>query len=119
MTSDDDPDRTAQDSPRENPQHLLILAYTRLFLLPERGDGSKQTTIASFGAYDVRLSELSPALRASTTCPLWVELCDSVSGRVIDCIGCQDLQDAGAAVEVFVAEAMRRGDIEPPGRPRP
>jgi hypothetical protein len=78
-----------------------------MFLLRERPDGSKQTIVASFGPFQVRLSELSPAVR-SKACPLWIELCGSV--------GCQDLQEAGAAVEAFVSEAKRLSNIVPPKR---
>ena len=43
----------------DNAQQLLVLAYMRLFVLPKRPDGSKLTTLASFGAYRVRLVELT------------------------------------------------------------
>ena len=55
MTSrNDDTEADTPDGPPDSPMRLLILAYTRLFLLPERPDGSKLTVIADFGAYDVR-----------------------------------------------------------------
>jgi hypothetical protein len=50
MSSSEDPEREAQKVPRDHPQLLLIQAYTRLFLIPERMDGSKQTTVATLGA---------------------------------------------------------------------
>ena len=55
MTRDDEPDPGPRKIDCDDPQRLLILAYTRLFLLPERANGSKLTCIASFGNYDVRL----------------------------------------------------------------
>ena len=113
MTSFEDPDRDAKDPTADDPQRLLILAYTRLFLLPERPDGAKQTTVASFGPFQLRLSELPPAVH-SRACPLWIELCDSVEKRVIDSIGCRDLHEAGEAVEAFVSEAKRLSNIGPP-----
>jgi hypothetical protein len=115
MSSSEDPEREAQKVPRDHPQLLLIQAYTRLFLIPERMDGSKQTTVATFGTYDVRLSELSPAARSSKTYPLWLELCESSSGRVIDSRGCQDLDDASGALDAFLAEATRLGGVKSPG----
>ena len=113
MISSEEPDPDAKDPTADDPQRLLILAYTRLFLLPERPDGSKQTIVTSFGPFQVRLSELSPAVH-SKSCPLWIELCDSVGKSVIDSIGCQDLQEAGEAVEAFVSEAKRLSNIVPP-----
>ena len=62
MTTCEDPGPDMQDFPPDHPQRLLMQAYARLPLLPERADGSKQTTVASFGAYDLCLSELSPKL---------------------------------------------------------
>jgi hypothetical protein len=93
---------------QDHPQRLLIVAYTRLFLLPERTDGSKLTTIGSVGAYDVRLIELPIGATPSTVHPLWIELYDTGSGRVIDSAGCHDLQDAGLATEALIGEARRR-----------
>jgi hypothetical protein len=94
--------------PHDHPQRMLIVAYMRLFLLPERADGSKLTTVASFGAYDIRLIEISTGRTTEMVLPLWLELHDRLSHRVIDSAGCKDLQDAGMAVEEFIAEALRR-----------
>ncbi len=50
MTSrNDDTEADTPDGPPDSPMRLLILAYTRLFLLPERPDGCKLTVIADFG----------------------------------------------------------------------
>jgi hypothetical protein len=87
----------------DDAQTMLILAYTRLFLLPEAPDGSKLTTIASFGSYDVRLIELPPNSHASL--PLWIELYDQTAKQVVDSTGCRDLQEAGVATKAFVTQA--------------
>ena len=113
MTRDDEPDPGPRKMDCDDPQRLLILAYTRLFLLPERADGSKLTCIASFGSYDVRLIEL-PLGRSASVPPLWVELYDRADGRAIDSVGCHDLQDAGMATEALVAEAVRRNTLTAP-----
>jgi|SRR3954462_8669747 hypothetical protein len=89
-------------------QRMLIVAYTRLFLLPERTDGSKLTTIGSVGPYDVRLTELPSGIPTSAIPPLWVELYDAWSGRILDSAGCRDLQEAGPVTEAFIGEAQRR-----------
>jgi hypothetical protein len=89
---------------------MLVLAYTRLFLLPEREDGSKLVTVASFGLHTIRLIEM----QASGALPqLWVELYDCRDRKVLDSIGCRDMRAAGHATEQFVARAKRLNGIEP------
>jgi hypothetical protein len=95
-----------------NAQELLVMAYTRLFLLPERRDGSKLTTVATFGAYRVRLMEMTS--RCDVVPPLWIELFDGHVGRVIDSVGVREVQDAGQIVQVFMAEAARLSGIALP-----
>jgi hypothetical protein len=109
MTPSDDSDRETGQVDPDNPQRLLILAYTRLFLLPERDDGSKAAIIVSYGGYDVRLVETADAGDGSVPA-LWVELHDTARGRVLDSVGCWQLHDAGAATEDFIAEAKRLSD---------
>jgi hypothetical protein len=119
MISREDPGLDAQDFPPDHhPQLLLIQAYARLPLLPEQADGSKQALIASVGTYDLRLSELSPAIGLLKAYPLQVELCESISGRVIDRVGCQNLRDASRAVEAFIAVTLRLSKVVPSGCPR-
>jgi hypothetical protein len=110
MISQDDPEAGSQEFPHDHPQRMLILAYTRLFLLPERNDGSKLTTIASFGAFAVRLVEL-PVAPAKPGYSLWIELYDGHAGRVVDSAGLPDLLAAGPITEAFLAEAARRNEL--------
>jgi len=111
LTSCDDtnPERELE---ADNAQQLVVLAYMQLSLLPKRSDGSKLTTVASFGAYRVRLVELTS--RSDMLHPLWIELFDGRAGRVIDSVGFPDIQGAGQIVEVFMAEAARLSGIAPP-----
>jgi hypothetical protein len=111
--NDRDPELPGAD--QDNPQRLLILAYTRLFLLPERDDGSKLTAIASFGRFEVRLIEVQE-LRPAALAPLWVELYDHVTRCVLDSAGCRDLQDAGSATETFIDAARRLSGLTPSER---
>jgi hypothetical protein len=104
-------DRRLAEFDRDHPQRQLIVAYTRLFLLPEQVDGSKLTTIASVGTYDIRLVELPIRLSCANLHPLWVELRNAETARVLDTAGCHDLQDAGAATQSFIAEARRLVDV--------
>jgi hypothetical protein len=96
---------------------MVIVAYTRLFLLPERRDGSKLTTIASVGRYDIRLIELPIGLTPLHVHPLWVELQDAETGRVLDSTGCRDLSDAATATDGFIAEARHLIDRESSSAP--
>jgi hypothetical protein len=95
------------DGPREftddHPQRLLILAYTRLALLPERPDGSKATWIAMLGDCELRLLEI-PIPAGTDVCPLWVEIVDRTTGRTINSIGCRHLHEAWSATDRLVRE---------------
>jgi hypothetical protein len=95
------------DGPREfthdHPQRLLILAYTRLALLPERPDGSKATWIAMLGDCELRLVEI-PMPVGTDVCPLRVEIVDRTTGRTINSIGCRHLHEAWSATDRLVRE---------------
>jgi hypothetical protein len=93
-------------------QRLLLLAYTRLFLLPEQEDGSKLTTVASFGRYDLRLTEVACGGSIAVP-PLWIELYDRHARRIIDSAGCWDLHDADVAAEMFMTEAKCLNGLRP------
>jgi hypothetical protein len=113
--------RLARFAP-DHPQRMVIVAYTRLFLLPERKDGSKLTTIASIGGYDIRLIELPIGLTPLHIHPLWVELQNADTGQVLDSTGCRDLPEAAAATDSFITEARRLvalGSPSPPMREDP
>jgi hypothetical protein len=113
LTLCDDTDPGHREIGHDDPQRQLIVAYTRLFLLPERPNGSKLTTAASVGPYDIRLLELTSS--GGIVHPLWLELFDCRAGQVVDSAGCRDLRDAGRILDVFVAEAARLNEIAPPG----
>jgi hypothetical protein len=112
MTSPEDPDSGAEAPTGDDLQRLVILAYTRLFLLPEREDGSKLTTVMSLGRYDLRLIEV-PIGTTGAVPPLWIELYDRYAGRVIDSAGCWDLHDADLVAEMFLTEARSLHGIRP------
>jgi hypothetical protein len=108
MVPSDEPDGGARAVPSDDPQRLLVIAYARLSLSPERPDGSRLATIASFGALSVRVVELPVETDTPTPFPIWVELYDLAAGQLIDSAGCRDLREAGVATEAFIAEAQRR-----------
>ena len=112
MTSSEDPDSGAEPTFGVELQRQLILAYTRLFLLPEDEDGSKFTTVASIGRYDLRLVEV-PVGAKSAIPPLWVELYDRLAARAIDSTGCWHLHDADFAAATFMTKAKCLNRISP------
>jgi hypothetical protein len=78
----------------------LIRAYLNLFLVSRGKDGSKTTTLARFGCYEVRLFEL-----AHETLPLWMELCACDTGSTLDSFGCDDFEAAVPVADEFMAQA--------------
>jgi hypothetical protein len=94
-------------------RRLLILAHSRLFLQPERSDGSKAVTVASFGTFEIRLTEV-PVLQRDPVPPLWIELLDAEDQRVVDGAGYRTLHEASVAVECFFAAARRLSGVEDP-----
>jgi hypothetical protein len=60
------------------------------------------------------LVELPIASTPTHVHPLWVELHNTSTGRVLDSAGCRDLPEAGAAAQRFIAEARRLSDAGPP-----
>ena len=112
MTSPEELDPGMEAPTGVDLQRLLLLAYTRLFLLPEQEDGSKLTTVASFGRYDLRLVEV-PVGGNIAVPPLWIELYDRNAGRTIDSAGCWDLHDADVAAEMFMTEARCLNGLRP------
>jgi hypothetical protein len=117
MNPIDDNDLELSSIEPDNPQRLLILAYTRLFLLPEREGGWKLTAIAAFGRFEVRLIEFQDP-RLGSLAPLWVELYDRLAAQVLDSCGCRDLLDAGGATESLVADAQRLSGLATSGQAR-
>ena len=110
MSSPESPDILASHIPPDDPQLMLVVAYTRLFLMPERPDGSKCTIVASYGEHDIRLVMMPPTKFLQ---PLWIELYDKATGRCIDSMGCRDLDQTHIAAEALIDEALRRNGIGP------
>ena len=105
-TSERDSDRSRDFGP-DHPQRLLIIAYTRLMLLPQRGDSSRATWITTVGDCELRLLEVPPP-EGNEACSLSIELFDHAAGRVIEGRDCRDLNEAAAVTESFVAMARQR-----------
>ena len=94
-------------------RRLLVLAHSRLFLQPGRSDGSKAVTVASFGTFEVRLTEI-PWSQPSLVPPLWIELLDVDGRRVVDGAGYRSMHDASLAAEGFFQAAKRLSGVEDP-----
>jgi hypothetical protein len=58
---------------KELAERRIIRAYLALYLVPPGDDGDRTVSLARFGAYEVRLVEVTPDLSAEIPL-LWLEL---------------------------------------------
>ncbi len=84
----------------------LNKAYTSLAFMPEHGDRSRTSTLDRYGAFEVRLMEISQGDPASD-CLLWLELYCHVTGASLDSCRCDNLEDAETAADHLVASAKQ------------
>jgi hypothetical protein len=113
VTANEEPETAPGCYPPDDPQHMLISACTRLFLLPERLDGLRHTIVASFGTYEVRLADVPTPRATPEVPPIWLELYDHLAERSVDSAGCWDLDEAETALKALNAEALCRNGIVP------
>jgi len=86
------------------PADPLHQAYVSLAFAAPAADGSKQTAVARFGAFEVRLVEL-PRDRASDTSLFWIELYRHDTQTSLDSCRCDDLDDAELALQHLIVRA--------------
>jgi hypothetical protein len=79
-------------------------AYAGLYLSPKREDGSQVGHIATVGAFDVRLVEMTSA-NASEQMIIWVELFSRHEQISIDSCSCSELEEAIWAAEYLISLA--------------
>src|SRR5215208_3298055 len=91
--------------PLDHPTRLLMIAHTLLSSAPATSNGTKSVVVATCGNYVVRLTAFAPGMMTNDVPPLWVELFDTSTERALDAAGCNDLSEAIAAAEGFLAEA--------------
>ena len=103
MSPVDDTDLSSQQPGSNHVQDLLTHAYSRLLLVPERSDGSKVVVVTTIGAFDLRLVELTRI--ADCIPPLWIELYDSHSNRIVDSVGRRDLRDLAMVTAKLIDQA--------------
>jgi hypothetical protein len=94
----------------DHPRRLLMVAYTRLCMLPSGSNGTRSTTIAAFGDHVVRLIELASCSDISR---IWVELYDAAADYALDGAGCDDISNAVAAAETLLEQAKSLNAIGP------
>lgn len=85
-------------------ERQLVRAYTRLFLVPKDGDGSRRISLARFGNYDVLIVELARGKRAPQ---FWMELYKHDTDVVLDSCACDDLEQAAIAAEILIKQARK------------
>jgi hypothetical protein len=99
----------------DDPQRMLLEAHRRLSLAPERHDGSKLATIATYGRYGIRLVALKAADATPTGRPhLWLELYDHLIERAVDSAGCWNLDEARTILQALIAETLWRNGMVAP-----
>ena len=95
-------------------------AYFQLIRIAWSESGSRSTSLAKYGSYEVRLVERKPADGADAP-HLWVELHAKEVETAIEARGCDDLETAAIAAEQIMSKAERlqndmlskRGDSGP------
>ena len=83
----------------------LNKAYTSLASCRNRRR-SRTSTLDRYGAFEVRLMEISQGDPASN-CLLWLELYCHVAGASLDSCRCDNLEDAETAADHLVASAKQ------------
>jgi hypothetical protein len=84
----------------------LSRAYASLAFVPEHDDRSRSATLDQYGAYEVRLIELSQQILVDDRL-IWLELfCHSTKSSLDSC-RCDNLDDAEIAADHFVSTAKR------------
>ena len=91
-------------APNEITERQLVRAYTRLFLVPKREDGSRRISLARFGNYEVLIVELAQAERAPR---FWMELYARDIEFTLDSCACDDLEQAVIAAEGLMEQARK------------
>jgi len=85
----------------------VIETYASLFLTPNQDDGSRYSTIARIGVFEVRLLEL-PSVNFQEELELWVELYDRDLRLGLDSCKCSDLDEAIDAAQFLTAQARQQ-----------
>jgi hypothetical protein len=93
----------------------FVAAYLALFLVRAGDDGTKVASLARFGAYEVRLIEFIEQTLVDTPV-VWMELFAHDTRSSLDSVRCDDLDEAVATAEEFVARAreLRQNQLRRP-----
>jgi hypothetical protein len=91
---------------RRSIEALVMQAYFQLIRVAWSESGSRSTSLAKYGSYEVRLAERKSADSADAP-HLWVELHAKESPAPIEVRACDDLEAAALAAEQIMAKAER------------
>jgi hypothetical protein len=86
--------------------YRLCQAYVGLVLAPTAKDGSRTTSVARYGVYEVRLFELA-SQRSLDTGGFWIELYRHDTHASLDTFLCHDLDEGEPVVEEFILSAKQ------------
>jgi hypothetical protein len=94
----------------------IVRTYVQLAAALDHAGRPKTVTLFRGGSFEVRPTKMAQDIKTSLS-PFLLELWSSISGAIIDSLGCNDFNDdeLTAAVE-FVLEATQRGLILPVDR---
>ena len=81
--------------------YRLCQAYVGLVLAPTAEDGSRTTSVARFGAFEVRMIERADQ-RVRDAADFWIELYRHDTRSSLDSFLCQDLDDGESIVEQLI-----------------
>src|SRR5262245_6047027 len=90
---------------RRSVEALVTQAYFQLIRVAWSERGSRSTTLAKYGSYEVLLVEKKSAEGADTQ--LWVELHGKDAQAPIEARSCDDLETAASTAEQVMAKAER------------
>jgi hypothetical protein len=86
---------------------MITARVTETYATPKQDEGSRYSTIARIGAFEVRLLEL-PSINSPEELELWVELYDRDLRVGVDSYKCSDLDETTDAAQFLTAQARQQ-----------
>ena len=91
---------------KPSPYERKIMQAYMMLHAQKRFDVPRSVSLAQYGSYEVRLVEPSGATQLDGI-PFWLELFDHACEIALDSYGSSNLEEAGAAAEHLISQAIR------------